>query len=70
MLERMTGHLETVARGPIPAAVEPSECSHTMLRPRWEADDYLCESCLQPFTVEEAKQVCSEPPTTAPRANA
>ena len=60
MLDRSARHLEITSRVQIPAAVEPSECSHLMLRPRWEADGYLCDGCFQPFTAEEAEQLCSE----------
>ena len=56
-------------RGGAPAAVEPSECSHLMLRPRWEGEGYLCEGCQQPFTIEHAEALCGESPNCAPRAD-
>ncbi len=70
MLESIFKRHERATRERTPAAGEPPECSHLMLRPRWDAGGYLCEGCLRPFTVEEAEQLCSEAPLLAPPANA
>ncbi len=66
MLERITRHFGTAPPEGSPPPVEAPDCPHLMLRPRWETDGYVCEGCFQPFTVEEAEQVCSEALVRAP----
>ena len=70
MLERIFKRHEHAPRERTLAAGEPPECSHLMLRPRWDAGGYVCQGCLQPFTVEEAEQLCSDAPLRASPAGA
>ena len=69
MLERITRHFSH-APPPrrTPVVAESEECPHLMLRPRWDADGYVCDGCFQPFAVEEAERLCSEALIRAPHS--
>ena len=44
-----------------PDVTDPAgECVHIALRPRWESDGYLCDSCHRELTTVEAEEVSSE----------
>ena len=37
-----------------------SDCLHMALRPRPDADTYICEACHRELSALEAQEICSE----------
>lgn len=70
MLERIFRHHEVTGPERLPVSDDAPECSHLMLRPRWDTGGYVCEGCLRRFTADEAEQLCSEAPLHALHAGA